>query len=144
MGQFTGCLAHHSKPSPKYQQQAYCRMQGHFLWTLSECLEKAGLDTRGKKSSSIFFPGLQRCKLYHAGLPDSGIEKAFQKFIIRRTKSKMLMACQKLFYYKSDIIYFGFPQSNKFQSRSSLTFQSSLWQKQTLSIYYKTAAENKS
>lgn len=50
MGQFTG------KPS---QINPYCRLQQHFIWTPSECLEKAGLDTQERKAAQIFLKTLE-------------------------------------------------------------------------------------
>lgn len=54
MGQFTGCLAHQSKTLPDTSINPYHRLQQHFIWTLSECLEKAGLDTQEKKQLKFF------------------------------------------------------------------------------------------
>lgn len=59
MGQFTGCLAHKSKTLPNTNINPYQMLQQHFIWTLSECLEKAGLDTQEKKAAQIFLSTLE-------------------------------------------------------------------------------------
>lgn len=60
MGQFTGCLAHQSKILPNTSMNPYHRLQQLFIGTVSECLEKAGLDIQGeKKAAQIFLSTLE-------------------------------------------------------------------------------------
>lgn len=54
MGQFTGCLAHHSKTFPNISINPYYSLQQHFIWALSERLKKACLDTQEIKAAQIF------------------------------------------------------------------------------------------